>query len=91
MSKFFCTLTIFAGMIGLIWFGFANEMRCYIWWDGSGYSERKIYYFTWVILNICMPIALLAAGLWIVYMMWRASGAICGKLQAHFTNKSTER
>lgn len=90
MSKFFCTLTIFAGMIGLVWFGFANETPYYGWWD-SYHPSRQIYYVTWFFLNVVCPIiagALAFAG---VAIAWKASSAICGKLQAHFTNKTTER
>lgn len=91
MRKVVCTSTVFVALVAVVWWLCTYQVSDCAWWF-EGHMRQRCATTTqpvlfWIVANVFPGILIVMA----LAGAWCASWNICGKLQAYFTNKTTER
>ncbi len=84
MRKLFCTSSIFAGMVALLWSGFYFKHAATVWWmRNGGFPNQQTYLTLWLFMQIVAPLCFVAVGAMGSYPLWKLSEFLCSKLRAN--------
>ncbi|MDP9114485.1 MAG: hypothetical protein M3O20_12500 [Acidobacteriota bacterium] len=84
MRKLFCTSSIFAGMVALLWSGFYFKHAATLWyWPGESYPNQQVLLISWLFMNLIEPLVALYIAGGLAWGLWKLSELLCSKLRAN--------
>ena len=85
MRKLFCTASIFAAMLALLWSGVYFRHADTVWFCPNDWScavpTMQVWMIWWVFQNFIWPVTIAVSVIAIVRAMWWLAGFVCAKLR----------